>query len=67
MPKFSHEARCDGDPDSDSGISVDELLDQKLFKLDADKFDAFIDLFEEQQPAGPALKALMKRRPLWQK
>jgi uncharacterized protein (DUF1778 family) len=42
-------------------------LDQTLFELDADEYDAFASLLDDPPPAGPALKGLMKRRPLWQK
>ena len=45
---------------------IDLLLDQRLFELDADTFDAFGTALENPSPAGPALKALMKRRPSWQ-
>jgi hypothetical protein len=42
------------------------LLDQTLFELDADKYDAFVSALNNPPPVGPALKSLMKRRPLWQ-
>jgi uncharacterized protein (DUF1778 family) len=53
--------------DSARQRAVDVLLDQRLFVLDADKYDAFASALDNPPPAGPALKALMKRRPLWQK
>ncbi|QHO77895.1 antitoxin [Bradyrhizobium sp. CCBAU 051011] len=53
--------------DSARQHAIDVLLDQRLFVLDAEKYDAFIDALDNPPPAGPALKALMKRRPLWQK
>jgi uncharacterized protein (DUF1778 family) len=53
--------------DSARHHAVDVLLDQRLFVLDADKYDAFVTKLDNPPPAGPALKALMKRRPLWQK
>jgi uncharacterized protein (DUF1778 family) len=53
--------------DSARQQAVDVLLDQRLFVLDADKYDAFVSTLDNPPPAGPALKALMKRRPLWQK
>jgi uncharacterized protein (DUF1778 family) len=46
---------------------IDILLDQRLFELDADTFDAFATTLDSPSPAGPALKALMKRRPSWEK
>jgi uncharacterized protein (DUF1778 family) len=53
--------------DSARQHAIDVLLDQRLFVLDADKYDAFVSVLDNPPPAGPALKALMKRRPLWQK
>ena len=46
---------------------IDILLDQRLFDLDPDKYDAFASALDNPPPAGPALKSLMKRRPAWQK
>jgi uncharacterized protein (DUF1778 family) len=53
--------------DSARQHAIDVLLDQRLFVLDAEKYDAFINALDNPPPSGPALKALMKRRPLWQK
>ncbi len=47
--------------------ATDVLLDQRLFVLDAGRYDAFVAALDNPPPAGPKLKALMKRRPLWQK
>jgi uncharacterized protein (DUF1778 family) len=47
-------------------VQIDALLDQRLFVMDAKKYDAFVSVLDNSPPAGPALKALMKRRPLWQ-
>jgi uncharacterized protein (DUF1778 family) len=47
--------------------AIDVLLDQRLFVLDAKKYDAFVSMLDNPPQAGPALKALMKRRPLWQR
>jgi uncharacterized protein (DUF1778 family) len=44
---------------------LDILLDQRLFELDADTFDAFATALDDPSPAGPVLNALMKRRPSW--
>ncbi len=46
---------------------IDILFDQRLFELDADTFDAFATALDNPSPSGPALKALMKRRPSWEK
>jgi uncharacterized protein (DUF1778 family) len=46
--------------------AVDVLLDQRLFVLDSDRYDAFLQALDNPPPVGPRLKALMKRRPRWQ-
>src|ERR1700752_4485982 len=53
--------------DSARQRAIDVLLDQRLFVLDSDKYDLFVSALDKPTPAGPALKALMKRQPLWQK
>jgi len=53
--------------DSARRQAVDVLLDQRLFVLEADQYAAFMRALDNPPPAGPKLKALMKRRPLWQK
>jgi uncharacterized protein (DUF1778 family) len=53
--------------DSARQRAIDVLLDQRLFVLDPDKYDAFISALDNPPPAGAKLKALMKRKPLWQK
>jgi uncharacterized protein (DUF1778 family) len=47
--------------------ATDVLLEQRLFVLDSEKYAAFLRALDNPPPPGPALKALMKRRPLWQK
>jgi Protein of unknown function (DUF1778) len=64
---MQREAGTDTDTGVVEGHAIDVLLDQRLFELDADKFDAFASALDNPSPAGPALKSLMKRRPLWQK
>ena len=53
--------------DSARQQAVDVLLDQRLFVLDNDQFTAFMRALDNPPLPGPRLKALMKRRPLWQK
>jgi uncharacterized protein (DUF1778 family) len=53
--------------DSARQHATDVLLDQRLFVLDPEKYDAFISALDNPPPAGAKLKALMKRKPLWQK
>jgi uncharacterized protein (DUF1778 family) len=52
--------------DSARQQAVDVLLDQRLFVLEADRYAAFMKALDNPPPAGPKLKALMRRRPLWQ-
>jgi uncharacterized protein (DUF1778 family) len=47
--------------------AVDILLDQRLFVLESERYAAFVRTLDNPPPAGPKLKALMKRQPLWQK
>jgi uncharacterized protein (DUF1778 family) len=47
--------------------AIDVLLDQQLFVLEPKHYDAFIRALDAPPPAGAELKALMKRRPLWEK
>ncbi len=53
--------------DSARQHATDVLLDQRLFVLDAERHDAFIQALDAPPPAGAKLRALMNRKPLWQK
>jgi uncharacterized protein (DUF1778 family) len=53
--------------DSARKQAVDVLLDQRLFVLESDQYAAFMRALDNPPPAGAKLRALMKRRPLWQK
>jgi uncharacterized protein (DUF1778 family) len=53
--------------DSARKHAIDVLLDQRLFILDADKYEAFLSALDHPPPANKALKALMRHQPLWQK
>jgi uncharacterized protein (DUF1778 family) len=53
--------------DSATQHAVDVLLDQRLFALQGDKYQAFLDALDAPPPPGPKLKALMTKRPLWEK
>lgn len=52
--------------DSARQQAVDVLLNQRLFVLEPDRYAAFTKALDNPPPAGPKLKALMRRRPLWQ-
>lgn len=45
--------------------AVDVLLDQRLFMLDADQHNAFLNALDHPPQPGPKLKALMHRAPAW--
>ena len=47
--------------------AVDVVLDQKLLVLDAEQYDAFVHVLDSPPPAGAQLRALMTKRPLWEK
>lgn len=53
--------------ESASKRAVDVLLEQRLFLLGQKQFDDFMSALDNPPPAGARLKALMKRKPLWQK
>jgi uncharacterized protein (DUF1778 family) len=52
--------------DSARQQAIDVLLDQRLFVLEPDQYEAFVTALDNPPPAGAKLKALMTRRPLWQ-
>lgn len=47
--------------------AVDVLLDQRLFVLAPEDFDAFEKALDNPPPPNDRLKALLKRKPLWEK
>ena len=47
--------------------AVDVMLDQKLFVLDPDRYDAFMQALDNPPAPGPKLKSLLRRVPAWQK
>ncbi|MGE0008580.1 MAG: DUF1778 domain-containing protein [Parvibaculaceae bacterium] len=47
--------------------AVDVLLDQRLFTLDRERYDAFMQALDNPPAPGPKLKALLRRTPAWQK
>ena len=47
--------------------AIDVLLDQRLFVLDADRYDAFVHALDNPPPPGPKLRALLRRVPAWEK
>jgi uncharacterized protein (DUF1778 family) len=47
--------------------AIDVLLDQRLFVLDADRYDAFLHALDNAPAPGPRLRSLLRRCPAWQK
>lgn len=45
--------------------AIDVLLDQRLFVLDPERYDAFVHALDNPPAPGPRLKALMRRVPAW--
>ncbi|MDR3507195.1 MAG: DUF1778 domain-containing protein [Caulobacteraceae bacterium] len=51
--------------DSARSLAIDVLLDQRLFVLDPERHDAFIDALDNPPAPGPKLRALLRRVPTW--
>jgi uncharacterized protein (DUF1778 family) len=47
--------------------AIDVLLDQRLFVLDPERFDAFMRALDNPPPTGPKLRSLLRRVPAWEK
>lgn len=52
--------------DSARAQAIDVLLDQRLFVLDDEHFDAFVRALNDPSPPGPKLRALARRVPPWE-
>lgn len=53
--------------DSARREAIDVLLDQRLFTLDAERFDSFMHALDNPPAPGARLKALLRRVPAWKK
>jgi len=53
--------------DSARRQAIDVLLDQRLFVLDAERYDAFLYALDDPAAPGPKLRALLHRTPAWRK
>lgn len=53
--------------DSARQQAIDVLLDQRLFMLDSQRFDAFMHALDNPPAPGPKLQALLRKAPAWQK
>ena len=47
--------------------AIDVLLDQRLFTLDPDRYDAFVHALDNPPAPGPKLRSLLRRVPAWRK
>lgn len=47
--------------------AIDVLLDQRLFRLDSERYDAFVQALDNPAAPGPKLRSLLRRAPAWQK
>ncbi len=47
--------------------AIDVLLDQRLFRLDDERYDAFLHALDNPPAPGPKLRALLRRTPAWRK
>jgi uncharacterized protein (DUF1778 family) len=46
--------------------AIDVLLDRRLFSLDPDRFDSFIQALDNPPAPGPKLRSLLCRKPAWE-
>ena len=47
--------------------AIDVLLDQRLFTLNSDRYDAFMHALDNPPAPGPKLRSLLRRVPAWQR
>jgi uncharacterized protein (DUF1778 family) len=47
--------------------AIDVLLDQRLFVLDADRYDAFASALDNPPAPGSRLRSLLRRTPAWRR
>ena len=52
--------------DSARAQAIDVLLDQRLFVLAPDKYDAFAAALDATPTPNPKLRALLRRKPAWE-
>jgi uncharacterized protein (DUF1778 family) len=46
-------------------VAIDVLLDQRLFSLDTERYDAFVQALDNAPAPGPKLRSLLRRTPAW--
>jgi uncharacterized protein (DUF1778 family) len=53
--------------DSARRQAIDVLLDQRLFVLNSDRYDAFMYALDNPPAPGPKLRSLLRRVPAWRR
>jgi len=53
--------------DSARRQAIDVLLDQRLFALNSDRYDAFVQALDNPPAPGPKLRSLLRRVPAWRR
>jgi uncharacterized protein (DUF1778 family) len=48
-------------------VAIDVLLDQRLFVLDPERYDAFVHALDNPPAPGPKLRSLLRRAPAWER
>ncbi|MBX3485254.1 DUF1778 domain-containing protein [Phenylobacterium sp.] len=51
--------------DSARAQAIDILLDQRLFVLEAERYEAFTRALDNPPAPGPRLRDLLRRKPSW--
>ena len=51
--------------DSARSLAIDVLLDQRLFVLGSEDYDAFVQALDQPAAPGPKLHELLHRKPAW--
>jgi uncharacterized protein (DUF1778 family) len=51
--------------DSARSMAIDVLLDQRLFLLETDRYDAFVFALDNPPAPGQKLRSLLRRVPAW--
>lgn len=47
--------------------AIDVLVDQRLFVLEPDRYDAFMNALDQPAAPGPKLHSLLRREPAWKR
>lgn len=53
--------------DSARNVAIDVLLDQRLFVLDPERYDAFFYALDNPPAPGLKLRSLLRRAPAWER